>query len=156
MITVSAEKNNRLPVTEPFPLKVIMSEQDMNLIIPALEDVFLSRYVALAAFTICVYDWALLCIDEYELVGRSRFSLGKVLYYFSRVTTPLGLAMALYHLSPYRRELSTHFCVVFMFISPLLELACFFASYCELNLPGPYLISGEMCRASYAARGCSL
>jgi Family of unknown function (DUF6533) len=100
----------------------------MNLIIPALEDVFLSRYVAreyeafdrvqlslrslVAAFTICVYDWALLCIDEYELVGRSRFSLGKVLYYFvsrlfvplrlalklqqSRVTTPLGLAMALY------------------------------------------------------------
>jgi hypothetical protein len=109
-----------------------MTEQDMNSIISALEDVSLSRYVLreheafdcvqlglrplVAAFTICVYDWVLLSTDEYELVGKSRLSLGKVLYYFvsrlvvplrlalklqqSRVTTPLGLTIALY------RELS--------------------------------------------------
>lgn len=67
-----------------------------------------------AAATLCMYDWALVWTDEYELVGKSRLSMGKVLYYFvsplvfaligthsrilqqSRVLTPFGLAFALY------------------------------------------------------------
>jgi hypothetical protein len=35
-----------------------------------------------AAFVLSVYDWAIVFADELELVGRSRRSLGKVLYYF--------------------------------------------------------------------------
>jgi hypothetical protein len=65
--------------------------------------------------TLCLYDWALLWSEEYELVGKSRLSLGKVLYYFvsplvvtpqlgthsrtlqqSRIVTPFGIGFALY------------------------------------------------------------
>lgn len=79
------------------------------------------RSLLVAAFTLCVYDWILLCADEYELVGRSRLSLGKILYYFvrrllvllssvlnlqqSRVTTPLGLTFAIYRALPLKPAL---------------------------------------------------
>ncbi|KAG8789742.1 hypothetical protein FRC15_003811 [Serendipita sp. 397] len=69
----------------------------------ALSDVYTSRYLTLAAFTLCVYDWMLLFGDELELVGKSRWSLGKGLYYFSRIITPIGLTAALYQLIPEAR-----------------------------------------------------
>ena len=44
------------------------------------------------ALTICIYDWLIVFADEVELVGTSRWSLGKGLYYFvssSRICYPL-------------------------------------------------------------------
>ncbi|CCA74365.1 hypothetical protein PIIN_08318 [Serendipita indica DSM 11827] len=78
----------------------MLSNEAYSTLISSIVDVVVSRYVAVISFTLCIYDWLLLFADEVELLGKSRRSLGKGLYYFSRIITSIGLATALYHLIP--------------------------------------------------------
>lgn len=103
-------------------------------VIDSFTDVANSRYFAVSGFTWVVYDWILLFSDELELVGKSRMSLGKVLYYFSKILTTLGMAFALFHLSDLRGPLSRQFCVIFIFICPLMQVMSLLASYWLLML----------------------
>ncbi|KAG8844869.1 hypothetical protein FRB91_002255, partial [Serendipita sp. 411] len=106
----------------------------------ALSDVYTSRYLTLAAFTLCVYDWMLLFGDELELVGKSRWSLGKGLYYFSRIITPIGLTAALYQLIPEARPHLSR------------ELYNF---YVRMSFNGIELVNCQLL-APHAAPGCAL
>ena len=49
------------------------------------------------AFTLCIYDWMLVWNEEYELVGKSRLSLGKVLYYYVRHLVVPSSLVSLYY-----------------------------------------------------------
>ncbi|CAG7846841.1 SubName: Full=Uncharacterized protein {ECO:0000313/EMBL:CCA72891.1} [Serendipita indica DSM 11827] len=63
-----------------------------------LQALNVSRYFAFVATTIAIYDWMLLLRTEVELLGSSRMSIGKVLYYLTRITTIPGLVYGAYRL----------------------------------------------------------
>lgn len=113
----------------------MLSNEAYSTLISSIADVVVSRYVAVISFTLCIYDWLLLFADEVELLGKSRRSLGKGLYYFSRIITSIGLATALYHLIP---ELHSYIprksCVAFTFALPLAEVTSLISSYWLLML----------------------
>lgn len=111
-----------------------MSSAYLDTLIPAFHDVISTRYFGVSAFVLTIYDWILLFDDEIELVGKSRLCLGKVLYYFTRILTPIGLALGLFQLSELRGDLSREFCVIFTFICPTLECVSLLASYWLLML----------------------
>lgn len=72
----------------------------------------------MTAITICFYDWFVVFNDEVELLGSTRFSKGKILYYFvgpvpydltldnacsndipvvqTRIVTPIGLILGVF------------------------------------------------------------
>lgn len=113
----------------------MLSNEAYDILISSVNDVLASRYIAVIAFTLCIYDWFILLADEVELLGRSRWSLGKGLYYFARIATPFGLAAALYHLIPELRDhLSRKFCIAFTFALPLVEVSSLISSYWLLML----------------------
>ncbi|CAG7846840.1 SubName: Full=Uncharacterized protein {ECO:0000313/EMBL:CCA72894.1} [Serendipita indica DSM 11827] len=61
----------------------------------------ISRYFAFAAVTIAIYDWILLLKEEVKLLGGARMSLGKILFYLTRVTTIPGLIHGVYKNATY-------------------------------------------------------
>lgn len=115
----------------------MISENSVELLVEAFRDVQTSRYLAVIAFTAYTYDWLTLLGDEVDLVGKSRLSLGKTLYIFTRFMTMLGLTAALIHLTPELRgstALSKNFCIIFAYILPVVEVTSFLASYWLLML----------------------
>lgn len=50
-------------------------------IVAALYDLRTTRYCAVAAGTLGIYDWLIVLQEEIELIGKARISLGKALYY---------------------------------------------------------------------------
>ncbi|CCA72894.1 hypothetical protein PIIN_06830 [Serendipita indica DSM 11827] len=76
----------------------------------------ISRYFAFAAVTIAIYDWILLLKEEVKLLGGARMSLGKILFYLTRVTTIPGLIHGVYTLSPLRPRLNQN-CLLSIFLS---------------------------------------
>ncbi|CCA72892.1 hypothetical protein PIIN_06829 [Serendipita indica DSM 11827] len=95
-----------------------------------LQALNVSRYFAFVATTIAIYDWMLLLRTEVELLGSSRMSIGKVLYYLTRITTIPGLVYGAYTLSPLRSRLSQEF----LWISPIYCLVSIFISYWLLTI----------------------
>lgn len=99
-----------------------------------LQALNVSRYFAFVATTIAIYDWMLLLRTEVELLGSSRMSIGKVLYYLTRITTIPGLVYGAYTLSPLRSRLSQEYCNKFLWISPIYCLVSIFISYWLLTI----------------------
>lgn len=99
-----------------------------------LQALNVSRYFAFVATTIAIYDWMLLLRTEVELLGSSRMSIGKVLYYLTRITTIPGLVYGAYTLSPLRSRLSQEYCNNFLWISPIHCLVSIFISYWLLTI----------------------
>ncbi|KIM30238.1 hypothetical protein M408DRAFT_22261 [Serendipita vermifera MAFF 305830] len=70
------------------------------------EDLFVSRYVALTAITLCIYDWILVIDEEVIYLGAVKLSKGKVFYYTAKVFTLIGLFMGVFHLVNIRPPLN--------------------------------------------------
>lgn len=99
-----------------------------------LQALNISRYFAFAGATIAIYDWILLLKEEVELLGGTRPSLGKILFYLARITTIPGLIYASYTLSLLRPHLNQNYCVTFLWLSPIQCLSSIFISYWLLTL----------------------
>lgn len=98
------------------------------------EDLFVSRYVALTAITLCIYDWILVIDEEVIYLGAVKLSKGKVFYYTAKVFTLIGLFMGVFHLVNIRPPLNKMFCVGFLWVSSILQVLSAFASYWLLTL----------------------
>ncbi|KIM30206.1 hypothetical protein M408DRAFT_328278 [Serendipita vermifera MAFF 305830] len=93
----------------------------MDIDVAALfHNIYTTRYTALAAVTLALYDWFLVLDDEIQLVGKASFSKGKLLYYITRFATPIGLILG--------------FCYGFMWFTTILEVFSIFISYWLLTL----------------------
>ncbi|PVF94847.1 hypothetical protein CPB86DRAFT_867295 [Serendipita vermifera] len=121
----------------------------VNAVVAKLEDalyqITVSRYLCGAALVLSIYDWLLLLGDEYLTIWKARWTLPKAIYYFNRIVTPAGLAVASYRNSPEVSDLSTLHskplssrvicsCRVYTFANSLVELLSFFLSNWLLTL----------------------
>lgn len=107
----------------------------MDIDVAALfHNIYTTRYTALAAVTLALYDWFLVLDDEIQLVGKASFSKGKLLYYITRFATPIGLILGVYHIVDMRPNLDITFCYGFMWFTTILEVFSIFISYWLLTL----------------------
>ncbi|PVF95468.1 hypothetical protein CPB86DRAFT_817195 [Serendipita vermifera] len=58
----------------------------LDLLIPAVTDVSLSRYMAFVGSTLVVWDWLIQLGDESQTILKSKWSFPKILYYYSYPT----------------------------------------------------------------------
>ncbi|KIM20333.1 hypothetical protein M408DRAFT_13058 [Serendipita vermifera MAFF 305830] len=72
--------------------------------------------------------------EEILLLLPVRFSKGKVLYYFARIATLLGLLLVAIHVVNLRSRLTDTFCIGFIWTSSILQAISIFASYWMLTL----------------------
>ncbi|KIM30230.1 hypothetical protein M408DRAFT_22258 [Serendipita vermifera MAFF 305830] len=79
----------------------------MNLDFKSLfADLATTRYLVLSAITLYCYDWIIVGDEEILFLLPVRLSKGKVLYYFARIATLLGLLLVAFHVVNLRSRLT--------------------------------------------------
>ncbi|CAG7849581.1 SubName: Full=Uncharacterized protein {ECO:0000313/EMBL:CCA69353.1} [Serendipita indica DSM 11827] len=106
----------------------------LDQLIDARKDIQLSRYLTIMSLAIITYDWVLGFSNELMLFSKSRFSLGKILYYFIRFLSFFGLSLMTYHISNFRSDFSRSMCVIFTWVWPLTLSFMMFLCYWLLTL----------------------
>ncbi|PVF92165.1 hypothetical protein CPB86DRAFT_717942 [Serendipita vermifera] len=105
---------------------------------PALDvdlvgQITLARYFAGIALTLCVYDWLILLGRESQTVWKARWTRTKVLYYFNRVITLVGLIIVAAQNSDLWTKTLSHrvgtLCIFYIWFTSMLQ----WASFCIAN-----------------------
>jgi hypothetical protein len=60
----------------------------INLLIPAVTDVSLSRYLSFVGLSLVIHDWLIQLGDESQTILKSKWSFPKVLYYYVCTNLP--------------------------------------------------------------------
>ncbi|CAG7849607.1 SubName: Full=Uncharacterized protein {ECO:0000313/EMBL:CCA71054.1} [Serendipita indica DSM 11827] len=92
----------------------------LSQLVDAKKDTSLTRYVTCTALAVTTYDGILTLFDAIKLFRRSKTSLGRILYYLTRVVSFIGLTLMTYHISEFRLGFSRKACQIFVWIWPSL------------------------------------
>lgn len=109
-------------------------EAALEQLVSAVNDLQTTRYCALVATVLSIYDWLIIFQEERHLLGHTRISLGKALYYVTRIITISGLIWTSYVFLEFRDDLSSHYCVLFLFIDSNYLMLSVALSYWMLSL----------------------
>ncbi|KAG8994913.1 hypothetical protein FRB90_000301 [Tulasnella sp. 427] len=100
-------------------------EQMLALVETAMEGFHTSRYVAVAGFTVLIYDHILTFPTEIELIWRKPKGLVTYAFLFNRYLIPIVIAVGWFQMSGLGRNLPSSFCHAWLFIEAACMLVCF-------------------------------